>query len=467
MERKIEGLELGFNSEIDLNPANLRETLSILMLVGEEERHNIPAELMIENVTVRSDGDIKDELLDRTYDTVFITRDYVRIYGATVVKHMIKLYTTLTTTRIHYLQGSKWNEGDDEVSSFLKLLGNGNITKVDVMQLTVASLRTLARENRAVTGFTKDDEEIRYDNLIVLGNELRNLPENMVQDYVKKNRGEILEVITSYLNTMKEVEQLNKENQKLLEKTQQLEGDNKALNRQLMTAIGRRDAVREDLRSLRKSILTQKDKIDEYNERVVGSEIIDGPEIKLGELSPIIIYFKEIEDIGFFSFYESILYTLSKVYKYYVKSVVLETHNRHFFDPYTALGYTAVPKETTLGTIIENDKLVRYGNPTGLLLQLANPEFKTEIIMVYDRTQTDEVLIKSPYLFPMYIGYSRDRINTLEIEPIGWISPLEGSWKNVEPLLTHIDKSPSDRLVYNSHVSKHPLTTYIRELVSI
>ena len=90
-----------------------------------------------------------------------------------------------------------------------------------------------------------------------------------------------------------EVEQMNKENQKLLEKTQQLEGDNKALNRQLMTAIGRRDAVREDLRSLRKSILTQKDKIDEYNERVVGSEIIDGPEIKLGELSPIIIYFKD------------------------------------------------------------------------------------------------------------------------------------------------------------------------------
>ena len=116
-----------------------------------------------------------------------------------------------------------------------------------------------------------------------------------------------------------------------------------------------------------------------------------------------------------------------------------------------------VNNDSKMEVLINNDKLLRYGNPTDVLKTISKPEFRTELVLIYDRVGTEDILVDAPYIQPYYIGNYRETLITLDIDDNSWISPYEGDWSNIKQLLSHKGMGEDERIVYNALVSQHPL----------
>lgn len=431
--------------------------MNILFLLSEEDRANIPSAILVENVTLRSDPDIQTELLLNDYDTCFITSNYTKVYGTLTVKNIIKTFNLMTSIRIHYLIKEEYEVETDEIIPFLIDLNIGNITQADIMKLELKEFQQLAKMSKSAIGMVKSKKRLTKERLRLIKDELSELTDDRVSEYMRQNKGRLLDLIQSNV-------ELLVENEVAQQQVQNLYSNNQYLDRIRLENIGiiqslkaKNRMLNKDIRSLRNSVMEYKDRIDDYNSSVLDSRVTDYPIVYLDDLTPPIIYFKEIEDIGFYNVFQSLIYTFSEIYKVYTKSIILERSNRHFYNPYERDGYVTVNNDSKMEILINNDKLLRYGNPTDVLKTISKPEFRTELILIYDRVGTEDILVDAPYIQPYYIGNYRETLITLDIDDNSWISPYEGDWSNIKQLLSHKGMGEDERIVYNALVSQHPL----------
>lgn len=439
--------------------------MNILFLLSEEDRAEISSEILVENVSLRSDPNIQNELMITDYDTCFITSNYTKVFGTLIVTNIIKTLRLFTSTRIHYLINNESELQNNDVVPYLIELGIGNITQLELDKIRLKDFQKLCRMDRSSVGLVNKNTGMSSERLQLLRDELINMTEEEIPEYMNRNKGKILDLIQSYTEMLakNELNQL---------KIQQLYGENQYLdkirleNNGMIQSLGvKYKMARRDLKDLRNSILENKDKIEEYNTQIIDNTSIDDPVVYLDDMTPPIIYIKEIEDIGFYNLFKSLIYNLSEVHGIYCKSIILERSNRHFYNPYNNDGFIMVTNDSKMETIIDNDKLVRYGNPTNLLKSISRPEFRTEIILIFDRTGTEDLVVDAPYILPFYTGNYKDTIVNLDINDSSWISPFEGNWEGIKELLNHKTMSKESEIVYNAFASRHPLIKYIVESV--
>lgn len=439
--------------------------MNILFLLSEEDRAKVPSELLVENVLLRSDPEVQVELLLNDYDTCFITSNYARVYGSLLIQNIIQTFRLFTSTRIHYIINEEEELNTDELIPYLLENDIGNITIADIELIKLGEFQKLARMDRTASGIHASRKRISKEKLSIIKDELMALTDERVSEYMKQNKGKISDLIQGY------IELLSKTETDAL-KIQALYGENQYLNKLRLENAGKldsKDAIismyKKDIKELRSSVLEYKDKIEDYNEQIMDSVYYEGPSIYLDDLAPPIIYFKEIEDIGFYNVFEALMYVFNTIYGIYTKAIILEKSSRHFYNPYAKDGYTMITRDTTLETVINNDKMVRYGNPTNLLKTISKPEFRTELLLIFDRVGNSELLVDAPYIQPYYIGNYRDVVETLDINDTSWISPYEGEWKNIDKLLNHKMMGEEQALIYKAFVSQHPLVKYIVNMV--
>lgn len=435
--------------------------MDILFLLSQEDRAKVPSNLLVENLNLRPDIEIQDELLLNKYDTCFITSNYTKIYGTSVVKNVITLLRNLTTTRIHYLLEHEDEANSDPIIPFLIELGIGNITVVDIEKLQLIEFQRLARMDETATGMEIGKTTLPMERILLMKDELEAVTESESANYINKNKGKILDLIQAYIEILVRDEENSRRMDSMLVELKYLDKLRLENAGQIQSLQSKYNMTKRDLKELRESVIQYKDNINDYNRSIIDNDQIDYPLVYLDDLAPNIIYFKEIEDIGFYNFFESIVYTLSSVYKIYIKSLVLERSNRHFYNPYVKDGYITISDDATMKTIINNDKMVKYGNPTDLLKKLASPEMRTEIILIFDRLGTENLVVNAPYIQPYYISNYRDPITTLDISDISLLSPYEGNWTSIKQLLNHKTMEEDEKLIYRTFATQHPFTNYI------
>lgn len=442
------------------------ERLEILLLCNEQQKKDLPSEFLLDHLHIRTDAEVLNELLIRKYDTVIITKPYVDIYGEDKVGQAVTLLNVATTSRIHYIINPNSLTVGDKIISKMNALGLGNITKIDITKIPYDDFRNISTmQNEA--SIINLESKVDKNKLLLIKKDIQLMTDDLVGDYLVENKTTVLDALNLLMNKMEENVNMEIEIQDLKDERNLLKSFNSELVINNNNLIGQEVIYKEQLKDLKRLTLTESDKIKDYNEAVKDNPIIDFPIVDLGTTAPLVIYFKELEDIGFLSMYEAISYTLREVYKISTKSIILEPTSRTYFDPYTNMGYILGSNDILIKDLIDNDKIVRYGNPTNLLKNLSNPEFRVEVILVFDRTQTEDILVETDTLIPLYIGYTRDNIATLEIEDTSWLSPIEGNWKNIKPLLRQSLVKKEDRIAYYAHASKHPLTEFCKEIATL
>ena len=435
--------------------------MDILFLLSEEERDIFPKGLLIQDIVLRTDKNILESVLAKNPKHVFITRGYVDTHGEDVILKALKTINILTEASIKYLV----YEGNvDKIIQYMTSIGCGNFYKTKVNQITLTRLDTMLA-HKYIEPVEVETDASKVGRVKTIVSEISSLSNDLLGEYIKNNKLKIIDSLRSFISTQEALESSEKEIENLKRIVSLIERKLSSTVFENNSLKNSNDVLLNELRELRRDVIKKKDVIEDYNESIIHNRSIDYPIIKANQRGPIILYFKEIEDIGFREFYEAINYTLTDIYKLYTKSVVLERSGRHFYDPYTEDGYVLATKSSKISHIIDNDKLVRYGNPTSLIELLLSPENKIEVLMVFDRTGTENVLIDSDRIIPFYLGNTREVIKTLDITDISFISPEEGKWKDIKPLLRRVKPSKDSLLSYKVHCSRHTLTDFIIKLV--
>lgn len=437
---------------------------STLLLLSDDDLRSIPSMLMVERIELRTDETVLRELLKKDYDNLMVTSNYMKLYGASNVIKAMTTILAMTSSKIHYLSLEEVGT-EDQVTNFLMSKGIRNIHYINWKTITLEDFQKMAKTNQLGVPDLSKVDEVSEEELNFIKLNLKTLTTEEMPKYMELNRGKLVDLIQNYITTLRR-------NKKLKRKVNELSDINHFLEDSKMYSDVLADSLKQKLktsngefRALRQDALKYKDSIVEFNKRIINNGFAPDPIITIDELSPIVVYFKEYEDIGFFNFYESIAYTLRNVYQIYTKSVILEKENRSYFDPYTNRGYSVIADDPKMETIIRSDKMVRYGNPVSAIKTICNPSMRVEVLLILDKTGSENIMIDSNKVIPFYIGSYKLKVQTLNIPEESWVSPIEGNWTSIEPLMDRRDQTASEESIYNSLVSNHPLVEYLKTLI--
>lgn len=437
---------------------------STLLLLSDDDLRSIPSMLMVERIELRTDETVLRELLKKDYDNLMVTSNYMKLYGASNVIKAMTTILAMTSSKIHYLSLEEVGT-EDQITNFLMSKGIRNIHYINWKTITLEDFQKMAKTNQLGVPDPSKVDEVSEEELNFIKLNLKTLTTEEMPKYMELNRGKLVDLVQNYITTLRY-------NKKLKRKVNELSDINHFLEDSKMYSDVLADSLKqklktsnEEFRVLRQDALKYKDSIVEFNKRIINNGFAPDPIITIDELSPIVVYFKEYEDIGFFNFYESIAYTLRNVYQIYTKSMILEKENRSYFDPYTNRGYSVIADDPRMETIIRSDKMVRYGNPVSAIKTVCNPSMRVEVLLILDKTGSENIMINSNKVIPFYIGSYKSKVQTLNIPEESWISPIEGSWTSIEPLMDRRDQTASEESIYNSLVSNHPLVEYLKTLI--
>lgn len=437
---------------------------STLLLLSDDDLRSIPSMLMVERIELRTDETVLRELLKKDYDNLMVTSNYMKLYGASNVIKAMTTILAMTSSKIHYLSLEEVGT-EDQITNFLMSKGIRNIHYINWKTITLEDFQKMAKTNQLGVPDPSKVDEVSEEELNFIKLNLKTLTTEEMPKYMELNRGKLVDLVQNYITTLRY-------NKKLKRKVNELSDINHFLEDSKMYSDVLADSLKqklktsnEEFRALRQDALKYKDSIVEFNKRIINNGFAPDPIITIDELSPIVVYFKEYEDIGFFNFYESIAYTLRNVYQIYTKSMILEKENRSYFDPYTNRGYSVIADDPRMETIIRSDKMVRYGNPVSAIKTVCNPSMRVEVLLILDKTGSENIMINSNKVIPFYIGSYKSKVQTLSIPEESWISPIEGSWTSIEPLMDRRDQTASEESIYNSLVSNHPLVEYLKTLI--
>ena len=438
--------------------------MKTIFLLSKQEKLVLPKDLLIENVILVDDTDILNKVLTLDCQTFIFTKDSISGVARYDINSFVTAVTLFTDIKLIYLTTSKIKE---DVEYTLNKYGNNNIYETTIETLTINKYKRIVSANLIcdpVTAYKQKSLDTTKNMLTTVVTELKSVNKESLVQIISKNRNEISDLLVSYLKDIDELKATETAVKEYEDKIKILENSVKTMTDERTAIESENNYLNKQLSSLRRSILEHSDKVNIYNKLIKGQYSIKPEDYVVevtSEYNPIIIYFKELEDIGVYDYYEALHYTLATVMKKYVKSIILENTGNNFYDPYTQYGYNAVQLEPDATTVIEFDKIVRYGEAYELLKFINRPEMKVDIIMIYDRTKTDTMHVMSDKLIPFYLAKRTKNITTLKIDGSNLLSPNEGDWQNIKPLLEMYPLDNNILTQYRIATLMHPLTKAI------
>lgn len=435
-----------------------------LILLSNSDRESIPRILLSRNLYLRTDKAILTTLLNSEYDNIIITSNYAKNFGYDSIIKAYQLALAITSSKIIYLS-TESTLSNDNIVNWMHSIGINNAYTINWKTITIEEFDGIVSQNNLTAPINKKENYLSEPELQLLKASLETLTRVEAPGYFDVNKGKLIDLVQSQIRLVNENKNLVKSKIELEDINDYLI-ENKAISDIIIKNQNLKvENLKKEFNELREDVLKNQTAINEYNDLVKNNKVVLQPKLKLNTLAPTVLYFKEYEDIGFYNFFESIVYLLSEVNKIYTKTVIVERSSRNFYNPYNTNGYITVKDSIPKTDIINNDKFVVYGNPVGVIEELASQENRIEIIIVFDRRGTEDIFIEHNRLVPFYLGSYKNKITTVNIPEQSWISPVEGIWSSISPLLDRRILTEHESIIYQAHTTNHKLCRFIEDLL--
>ena len=426
-----------------------------LFLMTESERLQLSNELNLSNMNVQTTHEAIYKLFPKV-DNLIITKDYIHKISPSTSIDVVKVLDFLFGTKIIYLRGHE----DSEHDIFLSFMHKNKM--FNIYYYEIKELDNKCVQEMLSSVITK---EIDFVGNKVSSNEiikeLNDVGPDQRHEILTKYRESVIDILDSYTTLRIQTNELLKSNELLTNNIRNLQ---RSLNVEMTKRYSLDAKFRiqnKELSKTRKVLLENKEILNRRN-----YELAKNMQIKTDNKDTLIIVFKQFEDIGFLNYFKSLSNVFEKTLKMNVKTLVVEDKSNHFYNPYGE-EYLKVDEITT-DILIDNNKFVKYGNPKAVIETLLDSKFRVEVLIVLDRTSTDINLIEPASdevnIFPLYLGYKRDRYENIEIENNSFISPLEGDFKSISPLLVQ-DIQKGSEIKYEVYVTNYSLTQKLLNLI--
>lgn len=432
----------------------------IILLMSPEEEHEMDREILKEPVLIYTSPDILTRLFKETYDGIIVTRRFANMAGESNTVHAIKslnLILPVGDLNVTYLNH---HSTEDNVSKQLYKIGC-KILRTDIKNMKLKEFQLLKHtENKPIKGIS--DEEITRD-LLGFIKDIEKMDRDSIQLYMNVN----YDKITTALLNIKEI----------IENIDGIRDDNKGLSLELRNALSSERNTHEELVRIRflyndmkskynkllQFMTAYKESIDDYNSILTSSAMNSEYTLETNNTDTLVLYFKEIEDINFLRTYNSVVNYLTNVMKLNTKSIILENTNRTYYNPYK--GYKVLNTLSTTSEAVLEDRIVRYGNASSILELLLRRQFMVQVLVIFDRTGNDSLVLDSSNQFVYYLGKRRESYPMLEIYDENFISPVEGMWKNIDILLSGSDDL--GQIPFDIHAYRHPFLLNLVDLIKV
>ena len=424
----------------------------ILFLTGKSER---PRERLMVSAINENDDDILDRLLDDEYiyDVIVVTSTYVDSYGDRVAQSL-KAYHIFSGAKIIYVTQNKDND------LFTRFLKDCRITvyKGEMKSIGRTTLDELMME---VTDFedkgNNEDAVKRCQEVIAEYNQIQDpeLKERFIREYSK----DMMDLATSLMRTCIDYPDLKKDLKNLQRKVEALQTSYQMSLKENSKLACEMMKIEERAKSWEDKYLYNIDKINRFNLREESKDL--KPVRVSGYGKPLVIYFKQIEDINFDLYFAHLQQFLSRE-PYFTKSVIYD------YNPvrsYASLGYYTLGEMDTKADISKMDRMTRNSDIRNLVTMLADTTMRLQVLLILDKTPEIEIPLTGDNIITYYLGKRRCNYNNAEIEDDSFISPIEGEWSSIKPLLIDIEDDEYTNFGYGSIFRISPLYRAVKELI--
>ena len=425
--------------------------------------HQINKDIDLSKYKVTTDiEDLGANLLDKT-EVILITKEFAQENSEEYCKKIISTLNQVSKPRIYLIKAStKEVITKGSIESFiLDNLKEGKSNYIVTMNLeTIDSMEfhnkiLNARKETENLLSRQEKMETEFD-LHAFLEQCKGKP-HQIGDFLTINKNEVIKKLLAF----KEVEK------DLISLKEAIYEKDVTLNRAIKLSDELRNEIdivkytirskNEELNNLRTMIIKERESVKKNNLEIKNTWVL-----KVDE-APMIIYFKEYEDIGFKNLLLSFYRFLKLQYKFNVKTLIVEdSRNTHYSIPGAHILYNENNHD-----LINYDLFVKYGNPKNIIKELVHPNMRNDIIVIWDRSGWDYLLVDGNLsnLYPFYLLYSKDSFPDINFAENSIISKYEGNYK-VAPLL--IGRNLTEKETFSFDISSSncdlfkKLTTYIK-----
>ena len=430
----------------------------IMLLMSPEEKHGMDREILKEPVLVYTEASTLSRLFKESYDSIIITRRYANLAGSKNVINAIKslnLVLPIGGLDVTYLNH---HSSEDKVSKELYKIGC-KVLKKDIKKIDLEEFNNLSYiGQKEIKGIS--DQEVT-DNLLSIISEIESMDKDSVKLYMGINYDKVTTSMLDMKSILEDIEGIREDNETLSNELQNALNSEKKIHRDMIKYNFLYNNVKSQYNKLLQYMTSYRESIDDYNSVLNNSVMSDEYIVKTNNTRTLVLYFKEIEDINFLRTYNSIINYLINILRLNVKSLILENTNRTYYNPYE--GYSNINTISTTAEVVNEDRIVRYGNASSIIELLLRKQFMIQVLVIFDRTGNDSLTVDSDNQLVYYLGKKRENYPMLDIRDENFISPVEGRWTDIDILLTGADKLK--QIPFDIHANRHPFVMNLIELV--
>lgn len=388
--------------------------------------------------------------LDYVPEVIIVTKAYVDLVGVSVVTKALQTLHHVHPFSLIYIMST------DNFDIFVKNMESFGIMPVkgDVSTLTPMTISKIL-DAKIKLDIAEVDQSILGQYKGYISDYLQIIDDEAKKMFITNNMDEIMTALNTLVDMAYENESLRKLYNELSSHLVTTLNMTDSYQKKLVDKSIASDNLRARVEELQEILIRNSDRISNYNTMYDTTMVADLKN------NTVVLYFKELEDIDFFRFYESLQEYL-ETRGLYVKSLIVE--EKEYID-YSRFGYHRCLDEVSLSNLADWDKIVRFGTVKKLVEILASEQFKVQVLMIFDRTRFYETFVTSQNVLTFYVGKYRKRYANILIPDSSFISPYEGDWTNIEKLLVPVDNNEIPQLAYISYSNRHPLTVSLYELI--
>ena len=409
----------------------------VLMLLTPEEKKTLKSDILIEPVIFEYYDDVLSRLYNPDYESIIMTRRYIETAGEEKVFNAFKAIYAMSLHFVSsiYLLDHRDNIIDQYTAMYAEI--GIRVLSKDIIGITYEEYtRLYALDPVQVDTIPTESVNNEVSSLVA---EIKQINSNDISSYVEANYSRITSTI---LRCEQALLHYKETNDRVVELTGQLDQVKSTLQH-YKDRLAYEKYVSCELehvnQNARQIILRYASSIQEYNATILRTNVNEEYVYCNHERRTVILYFKELEDIGFFKLFNVLYDTLKDTYCLRVKALVLENNVRRYYNPYT--GYKVLNNVPKTNEVVMNDKLVRYGNARKVIEVMTRPQMQLDFLLVYDRTYTPEICTQFKEQYVFFLGRNRENYNGLgyHIPDTSFISPYEGDYTDISFLYRDTD----------------------------
>lgn len=408
-----------------------------LFLITDEEKNTLRADILIEPIIFEIYDDILTKLYNTNYNRIIITKRYVETVGETKVYNALKALTIMSdifATRIFLL-----NHRKDAVDKSIVKFSELGLRVLDIEVKTLSYEEFTGLEQIQPIDISEYENNTLIEDVQEIVREIKVVSSDDLREYVALNYPRILSTILKCEQALAQHSQLSEQCVALRNEVIQLKEAVNYYQDKYNYEKYENSELKHVNREAQQILQRYASSIKAYNAAILKSNINEEYIYHDTQRKTVVIYFKELEDIGFFKLFNILYDTLKQTYNLRVKGIVLENNVRRYFNPY--VGYTILGQTPRTNEVVLNDLLVKYGNARKVLEVITRPQMQLEFLLVYDRTYSPNVCIQLPAQYTFFIGNKRENYTGMgvSIPDENFISPHEGNYTDISYLYRDTD----------------------------